>query len=333
MTKATKAMTMTTGTAAQLRIDEARLLETFLALVRIDGPSGEEDGVAEYLVAALAGAGLPARRDAVGNVPAQVDGRGALADDAPILLCAHMDTVQPGRGVQPRVADGVVRSDGTTILGADDKAGVAAILEAVRALRAPACELPHRPAELLFTVREEVGHFGVRGLTPGSVTARQAVVFDSDAPVGTIVSRSAGSYGVRAAIRGRAAHAGICPEDGISALQVAARAIGAMRLGRIDGETTANIGELRGGVARNVIPAHAELVGEARSHDPAKLAAQLEHMRRCLTDAAEAAGATVDVEITETYPAARVEDGAPLVALLRRAVRACGLTPSIASTG
>jgi tripeptide aminopeptidase len=319
-------MTLTTAS-----VDAQTVLDTFLRLVRIDSPSGHEAPVAAYLEPLIRDLGFDTRRDPTGNLIGVRPGRGAAAGATPLILSAHMDTVQPGIGIKPRVEDGVVRTDGTTILGADDKAGITAILEALRVLDAGGA--PCRPLELVFTVEEETGLTGAKGLDIAALRSRQAVVLDSNGPVGTIVNQAPASDHIEAVVTGRAAHAGVAPEQGINALVAVARALADMRLGRIDAETTANFGVIAGGAATNIVPERVELKGEARSRSEAGLRGQTEHMVSRLKDAAAALGATAEVSVSRAYGAIDVAPDSPLIADLSVALRACGLEPSLQPTG
>ncbi len=327
-------------------IDEQVVLETFLSLVRIDSPSGQEGAVADFLDPLLRRLGCETWRDATGNLLARRSGGdvtssrrgGEVAPQTvpgpagrPLLLSAHMDTVQPGCGVQPCVCGGVVRSDGSTILGADDKAGITAIVEALRAVADAGLEC--RPIELAFTVQEETGLTGAKGLDTSSLRARRAVVLDSNGPVGTIINRAPASDAIHAVVSGKAAHAGIAPEQGINALQAVAQALAPMRLGRIDAETTANFGVIAGGTASNVVPDRVSLQGEARSRDEQKLARQTGHMVSLLRTSAERMGARAEVTVTRSYGAINVPEGSPLVQEVSGAILACGLQPSLQPTG
>jgi tripeptide aminopeptidase len=320
-----------TATRGHRDVDEQAVLDTFLRLVRMDSPSGQEQAVADFLEPALRRLGCQTWRDAPGNLLARRPGRGRLAAAAPVLLSAHMDTVQPGTGIRPRVEEGVVRSDGTTILGADDKAGIAAILAALRAAEAAGADC--LPVEVAFTVQEEVGLRGAKALDPGALRARQAVVLDSSGPVGTIVNRAPASDHLEVTVIGKAAHAGVAPEEGINALVAVAKALAAMRLGRIDAETTANFGVVEGGTATNIIPERISLKGEARSRDEAKLAAQTAHMVGLLRETAERQGARAEVTVERAYGAIDIPAGAPLIGTLQAAIRACGLEPRLQPTG
>jgi tripeptide aminopeptidase len=317
-------------------IREHRLRDLFLDLVRIDSLSRREGAIAKRLAQELVGLDASVEFDdagtavggEVGNLIAHVHGTTAAE---PLLLCAHMDTVEPGAGVTPVVDGDIIRSDGRTVLGGDDKSGVAIILECLRVCREDG--LPHPPLEIVFTICEEQGLLGARHLDLGRVRARRGLVFDSDA-VGFVFTRAPGSTLVEVTVHGRAAHAGMAPERGISAIKVAAEAIAAMRLGRIDDETTANLGTITGGRAINIVPDEVHLRGEARSHDTAKLDAQLAHMRDCF-DAAAARhpGATVEVRCEAMYQSMRVDDQAPIMRLLMAAAVRAGRSVTSAGMG
>ena len=317
-------------------IQSDRLRALFLELVQIDSLSRREGRIAERLAAELRGLGGTIEFDdaasavggEVGNLIAHIPG---TAPGAPVLLCAHMDTVEPGIDVTPVVDGDVIRSDGTTVLGGDDKSGIAIVCEVVRACRQGG--LPHPPIDVVFTICEEVGLLGARHLDVERVHARRGLVFDSDA-AGFVFTRAPGSHLVEAVVRGIASHAGMAPERGVSAIRVAAEAIAAMRLGRIDAETTANVGTISGGRAINIIPDEVQIRGEARSHDPARLVAQAEHMRRCLEDAAARhPGAAVEVTITPMYDPMHVPDDAPTMRLLRAAAEQVGRSLTSAGMG
>ena len=317
-------------------IQTERLKALFLELVRIDSLSRREGRIAERLRTELAALGAEVEVDdagaavggETGNVIAHVPGTGP---GEPLLLCAHMDTVEPGVGVKPVVEGDVIRTDGTTVLGGDDKSGVAIVCECVRVCRE--LELPHPPLEVVFTICEEVGLQGAKHLDLGRVRARHGLVFDSDA-VGFVFTRAPGSNGIEVVVRGRAAHAGMAPERGISAIQVAADAVAGMRLGRIDAETTANLGLLQGGRAVNIVPEEVRIRGEARSHDAAKLDAQTAHMRECFERAAARhPGAVADVKVHRQYEAMHVSDDSRVMRLVRAAAREVGRTIESAGMG
>ncbi len=303
-----------------------RLIRTFTDLVRIDSPTGGERDVADYCIARLRALGFETRIDATLNVTAFCDGEGE-----PLLLSAHTDSVPPCRGITPQIQDGVIKSDGTTILGADDRAGVAGILEALAAMREQG--LPHRPLDIVFSAQEEPGLLGSAALDYAPLRAKYGVVFDYDGPVGTIIYSAPATYNIDATITGRAAHAGAVPEKGISAIRVAAEAIMAMPLGRLDEETTANIGVLHGGLARNIVPPTCELTAETRSRRPAKLERQKKAMVRALERAAKRNRAKVDIRLRFAYPAYRLAARAPVVRLVSDALLRVGRTPKLDVAG
>lgn len=317
-------------------IQVERLRRLFLELVQIDSLSRREGRIAERLAHEMRDLGATVEFDAagtavggeVGNLIARLPG---TAGGEALLLCAHMDTVEPGTGVRPVVEDDVIRTDGTTVLGGDDKSGVAIVCECVRTCRERG--IPHPPIDVVFTICEEVGLLGARHLDLERVRARQGLVFDSDA-VGFVFTRAPGNNHVEALIRGRAAHAGMAPEKGVSAIRVAAEAIVAMRLGRLDDETTANVGIIHGGRGFNVVPDEVHVRGEARSHDPRKLAAQVDHMRRCFEEAAARwPGASAEVTVTPMYEPMSVADDSAIMRLVHAAALRAGRAVTTAGMG
>jgi len=318
-------------------ISRGRLTDLFLDLVRIDSLSRQERAIAERLANELRAVGAEVWFDdagekvggTTGNVLARVRGSVAVA---PLLLSAHMDTVRPGEGVNPIVEGDVIRSDGRTVLGGDDKSGCAIVCEVLRVLRDEG--IPHGDVEIAFTICEEVGLLGAKHLDVSKLTARAGLVLDSDAP-GYLFTRAPASTHLVFEVHGLEAHAGMAPERGINAIQVAAEGVAAMRLGRIDDETTANIGIVGGGTAINVVPKLVRLEGEARSHDEAKLAAQCEAMQAALEAAAARhvisldgteVRARIESTIERSYDAMAVPDAAPIVQLVLSAARALGHT-------
>jgi tripeptide aminopeptidase len=296
-------------------IDHERLLDTFLALVRIDSPSGEEAALCDELERRLQALGVETYVDGTGNLCGRVPGAGD-----PLLLSAHMDTV-PGRGIQPVVREGVVYSDGTTILGADDKSGIAVILEVLAVLRADAAPVP--ALEIALTVGEEVGLVGAKGLDVDWFAATQALVLDMGGPLNVVVHAAPASDKFDAVVYGRAAHAGANPETGVNAISVAAQGIAAMQLGRIDQETTANVGLIQGGSAVNVVPDRVSMRGEARSHDVTKLEAQVRSMRAALETAVSVNdGSRLDLEIDRAYTSFCLDADAPLLRRVAAALEA-----------
>ena len=238
-------------------IKEDRLVKTFCDLVQIDSPSDEEEEVAQDLSRRLSDLGFEVLRDAHGNLIAREDGAN------PLLLSAHMDTVEPGRGIKPTVEGDRIVSDGTTILGGDAKAGVAAILEGLESVVEEG--LPRRAIQLAFTRGEEIGLVGARNMDYSLITSNEAVVFDGNGPVNKLTASSPTYVSFEVNVTGRSAHAGVEPEKGLSAIKIAAEIISELPQGRLDEETTFNVGTISGGSVRNAVPEQATFTGEFRS--------------------------------------------------------------------
>ena len=299
-------------------IDQDRLVQTFLDLVRIDSPSGQEAEIGHELATRFAALGCTTQFDEVGNLLARWD---AGSGDW-LLLSAHMDTVGQDLGIKPVIKDGVIRSDGTTILGADDKSGVAAILEVLTVLREQ--HLPHPPLEIVISVGEELGLYGARHFDASQLRARQGLVLDSGGPTGHVVVSAPSQDSLRFIVHGVSAHAGSEPEKGVNAIRVAAEAIAAMPLGRIDAESTSNIGIIEGGTARNIVPDRVRIIGEARSRDNAKLDALTARILEAFQSAADRHGATVETDVTRTYRAYRLPDATPILQTVQAVAAAQG---------
>ncbi|MBI1846138.1 MAG: M20/M25/M40 family metallo-hydrolase [Candidatus Rokubacteria bacterium] len=270
-------------------INRDRVTGQFLDLVRISSPSGREGEVARYLGPVLRDLGASVEVDDAGaqagsdtgNVLARIPATDPNAP--PLFICGHMDTVVPCEHVRPVVEGDVVRTDGTSVLGGDDKAAIVAILEAVRVLGEQ--RIAHGAIELLFTICEENGLLGAKAFDVGRLTARTGLVLDCDG-VDELITRAPATNHMRFIVHGHEAHAGIAPEQGISAIKVAAEAVAAMRLGRVDAETSANLGRIEGGLATNIVPNQVTLRGEARSLTVSGLEKQTEHMTACFEEAA-----------------------------------------------
>ena len=313
-----------------------RLVEQFLEMVKIASPSRQEGAFAAYLRKELEKLGFSVEMDAAGenaggnagNLIATLAGNNAAE---PILFCCHMDTVTPCADIQPVVEGDVIRSDGATILSGDDKAGIAAILEGVRRIKERGVE--HGQLQVLFTICEEVGMYGAKGLDYSKIKAKWAFVLDAEGPLGQIVVQGPAKDVIKAVIIGKSAHAGLNPERGVSAIQVAARAVNRMKLLRIDGETTANIGTICGGTATNVVAERVEIVAEARSLVNEKLDMQSRHMRECFDEAAREYGATVEVDIQRSYAAFNLTGQDPVVGHCVEVMKMLGLQPELVSTG
>jgi len=240
-------------------VDQERLVKSFCDLVRIDSPSDEEEEIAQHLVTRLGRLGFQVARDAHGNVIASEEGAN------PLLLSAHMDTVEPGRGIKPRIQGDRILSDGTTILGGDCKAGVAVILEGLESVADEG--LARRPIQVVFTRGEEIGLIGATNMDYSMIKAEESVVFDGNGPVNTITGASPTYMSFDVTVKGRAAHAGVEPEKGLSAIRIASEIISELPNGRLDEETTFNVGLISGGSVRNAVPAEATFGGEFRSRN------------------------------------------------------------------
>ena len=294
-------------------LDELR--DLFVHLAGIRSPSLEEREMAGAVKDFVRGVGLEAFEDAsaaltgcnCGNLIVRVPGRG---EGTPIALCAHLDTVPLERAPTVIVENGVVRTDGETILGADDKAAVAPLLMVLRDL---ALEPPAADVEIVFTVAEEIGLQGAKALDPAALAAATVFVFDSEGEPGTVITAAPTLKAIEAEFRGVAAHAGIEPQHGRSAIVAAARALADMDLGRIDDETTANEGLIEGGSAVNIVAERCVVRAEARSRDEAKLAAQVAGMIGAMSVAAGDAGIDVEIEVDEHFRGyAHAADALPL---------------------
>jgi tripeptide aminopeptidase len=312
------------------------VLDLFLELAAVPSPSGEERAVADRVQRFLRGCGLQPDEDDAGRRVGSTMGNmyAALApttEGEPIFLCAHLDTVPPTDAIEPVVEDGIVRNARPTILGSDNKAAVAVMLEAVR--RVLTENRPHAGIELVFTPKEEVGLLGAYAFDHKRLDATLGYVYDQAAPLGEVILGAPSAQQLDITFHGRAAHAGMYPEEGRSAIAAASRAISEMRLGRIDEETTANVGEIRGGTAANIVPEWCSIVAEARSHDERKLADLVQEMQDAVTFAAGVAECEVETTLKRSYRAYRFKRSDRAVELASNALARCGFEPSYTLSG
>jgi len=308
-----------------------RIAGEFSRLAAINSPPLREREIAEYLSRRFADLGGEVTFDNAaqktggecGNLIAFFPANGK--DVEPVLFSVHMDTVEPGGQVVPVERDGIFYSSGDTVLGADDKAGVAEVIEMLEVLHEEG--VPHGPIEVVVTIAEEIGLVGAKNLDYSLLKSKYGYALDTEG-VGWMVLQAPGANHLLIQVEGIASHAGIAPEFGLSAIQTAALAISRMKLGRIDFETTANIGKIEGGVARNIVPQKVSIVGEARSHNVNKLKEQTEHMISCFEEAAiemsreiggEVVRPVVSVDVVPDFPSMSVAEDAQVVALARRA--------------
>ncbi|MCA1564104.1 MAG: M20/M25/M40 family metallo-hydrolase [Acidobacteria bacterium] len=317
-------------------INQERIKNLLLELVQIDSVSRKERDVAERIKKYCEEMGATVEIDDAGSKVGGNSGNviarfpGTIPGAEWIMMSAHMDTVVPGEGVKPIVEGDIIRSDGTTVLGGDDKSGCAVIIETIRCLQEQ--NIPHAPIEAVFSICEEVGLLGAKHVDTSKLNSKYGLVFDSDDP-GFLFTKGPAADHMEWKIYGLESHAGVAPEQGISAIRIAAEAISNMTLGRIDDETTANIGVIEGGKATNIITNLVTLRGEARSHDDKKLEAQTAHMTKCFEDAAAKHEVTVEgvttkahVEshVTREYSAMDVPDSSRVVQLVYRAAARLG---------
>ncbi|MCR8642383.1 M20/M25/M40 family metallo-hydrolase [Paenibacillus sp. N1-5-1-14] len=319
-------------------INQDRLVQEFVELVQVDSESQNESTISKVLTEKFTALGLTVVED---DTAAQTGhGSGNLVCTLPantegvpaIFFTSHMDTVAPGQGIKPQIGeDGVIRSDGTTILGADDKAGIVAMFEAIRVLKEN--NIPHGQLQFVITVGEELGLIGARAMDAKSIDAEYGFALDSNGDIGGIATAAPSRAEIDINFYGKTAHAGVSPEKGISAIQVAAKAVARMPLGRLDSETTANIGSFSGKGPLNVVCDFVSIKAEARSIVQHKLTAQVEAMRTACETAAEENGARCEFNSFIAYPAFMHEDSAPVVELTSRALRNVGCEPSTFHSG
>jgi tripeptide aminopeptidase len=314
------------------------VLTLFTDLAAIPSPPGEEREVAERVRAYLEELGLAVEEDDAG------DRIGSNANNllcrleptvenggVPIFLCAHLDTVPPTGPLEPVVEDGVVRNAGGTILGADDKAAVAVMLDAARLILAE--NRPHAGVELLFTPKEEVGLQGAKAFDASTLRAEVGFVYDQAARIGDVILGAPYARLLEVTIRGRAAHAGMAPEEGRSAIAAAARAIADFRLGRLDDETTASVGLIQGGTARNIVPDRCTFSVDVRSHDESKLSDVVQELLETVTFAAALEQCEAETRVEESYRGYRFGRTDLPIALACSALERSGVTPTLGFTG
>ena len=314
------------------------VLDLFLELAAIESPPGGERAVADRVIEELRALELDVHEDdagaridsTIGNLLCRLPGRNG--GGTPIFLCAHLDTVPPQGPLEPVLGeDGIVRNAGGTILGADNKSAVVAMVEAARRIVGEG--RPHAGVELLFTPKEEVGLLGAGAFDHTMLEAELGFVYDQAAPIGEVIMGAPYQRSLVVRFHGRPAHSGMVPEEGRSAIAAAARAIADLRLGRIDEETTANVGTITGGSARNIVPEWCELQAEARSHDARKLADLVQEMLDAFAFAASVEECTLETEVSETYQGYRFKENDPIVQLAKAALERCGHTFVPALTG
>ncbi len=317
-------------------VNHDRLAHLFKTLVQIDSVSKKEGCIAETLHGIFESLGAEVLIDKAGskvggdtgNLIARLEGR--KADVAPLLLNAHMDTVQPGEGVKVLFSDGIFTSDGSTVLGADDKSALAVIIEAIRILQEN--RLQYGPLEVVITICEEVGLLGAKNLDYSMIKARYGYSLDATDTEG-IVTRAPVANHIQVKVHGRDAHAGAEPEKGINAIHLASRAISGLRVGRIDEETTANIGLIEGGKATNIVPSLVTATGEVRSHSLEKLEEEtkkiVQSFEQQVSEYRESFPSDdglpkLEVEVRQDFSVLKIPEDHPVVSLVKEAASSLG---------
>jgi tripeptide aminopeptidase len=318
-------------------INNERLLNEFLELVQIDSETKYETEIARVLKKKFEDLGVEVFEDdttaqtghGAGNLICTLQGTKEGVDT--IYFTSHMDTVIPARGVKPSIKDGYVVTDGTTILGADDKTGLSVMLETIRVLKEQS--IPHGTIQFIITVGEESGLVGAKALDSSLVKAKYGYALDSDGKVGNIIVAAPTQAKVAAVIHGKTAHAGVAPEKGVSAITIAAKAVARMPLGRIDEETTANIGRFQGGTQTNIVCDHVEILAEARSLIPEKMEAQVAKMKEAFESAAQEMGGKAEVDVQVMYPGFKFGEGDLVVELAKKAAAKIGRSSELLHSG
>ena len=321
-----------------LRVNQDRLIKYFDEIVRIDSLPFQEKGVADYVRAKLLGLGCTVREDDAGeglggnsgNLVAVMEGTGGVSRPT-VMLSAHMDRVIPGEGIEPVYEDDTVRSSGRTILGADDGAGLAIILEVLTVLSESG--VSHGPIEVVLTVAEERGLLGAKWLDKSQLKADFGYVLDSVGRPTTVIVQAPSQVTFEARVKGKSAHAGMEPEKGVDAVKVSAKAIARMSLGRIDHETTANIGVIRGGDATNIVCDEVRMEGEVRSLSQRKLKDRVKSIKRKLETTADEYGAKVEFVESVEYHTFRVSEEKEVCQALKRAADRLGMEIQFTAAG
>ncbi|AIF43498.1 M20/M25/M40 family metallo-hydrolase [Virgibacillus sp. SK37] len=318
-------------------VNKERLVNEFIELVKVDSETKHEALIAKVLKQKLTDLGVEVYEDesisktghGAGNLICLLKGNKDATDC--IYFTSHMDTVVPGKSIKPSIKDGYIVSDGTTILGADDKAGLAAILEAIRVLQEN--KLEHGDIQFIITVGEESGLVGAKALDRSLLKADYGYALDSNGDVGDIIVAAPTQAKLFAVIKGKTAHAGVAPEKGVSAITIASKAISRMPLGRIDEDTTANIGRFEGGKQTNIVVDHVEILAEARSLVPEKMEEQVEKMKQTFITVAEEMGGSAEVEVKVMYPGFKHQAGDQVVEIARSAARKIGRESKLLKSG
>lgn len=312
-------------------INKKRLISTFIDLAKIPSPSWDEKGIIEYICKKAHALGVECTLHPCNNSYNVLIRIGGDDSYIPVLFSCHMDTVTPCENIQPLVKDNKIVSDGRTILGADDKSAIAAFLETIEILKEK--NIPHGHIEFLFSCAEEVGLFGAKGFDLKQVKAQHAFVFDSDGPVGKIIVAAPYHISMKITVKGKAAHAGMEPEKGISAIRVISEIISTIPHGRLDKETTANVGIVKGGRATNIVAEEAECTLETRSRQKAKVLSVKKEIESIARTIAKKHKAKIKIESTMDYEGYTIKDNDTTVLIASRALKSIGIKPVMAVSG
>lgn len=317
-------------------INKKRLQNTLIDLLKIDGPALKERQVADYLKAYFWKIGFCPEEDDTGN---KIDGNagnlcvyvpGAVRCES-IAFLAHMDTVKPTNGLEPVITDTHIKSDGRTVLGADDRLGIALLCELVQSIKESAVE--HRPLEIIFTVAEEIGLLGIKNIDYNKIKSKNAFILDAGGAAGKIVTKAPSLERINVVVKGKSAHAGSCPEKGINAIAIAARAINGIKQGRVDDETTLNIGKIQGGEATNIVPDMVTAEGEARSFNAETLTKQVDNVEAQFLKAADEFGGKIEFFRKMSFSAFNLDKESMPVKLAVDAAKKINLPYIITHTG
>jgi tripeptide aminopeptidase len=301
-----------------MKINQDRLIKTFVNLVKIDSESGEEQEIINYLQSTMIDLGFNTEIDKTGNLICSNDSNPKL------MLAAHVDTVNPGKGINPIINGNIIKTDGTTILASDDKANIAIILEIIQILKE---NDTHAPLNVVFTIGEEVGLIGSKGLDYEKIKAKIGLNLDGETGEIDIAEPSMMLFDIE--ITGKAAHSGMEPEKGINALKIAAEAISSLDLGRIDEETTVNIGTIQGGTARNIVPEKVTLKAEVRSRNEEEFNFQVSKITDAFEKTSKKYGGTIKIISEQTAYAYSVSEDDELVQVLKNCFNKNGVKPEV----
>lgn len=317
-------------------VNRERMVEEFVKLAGIDSLSKKERQMADTLIQKLKDMGYDVFEDNAGkktggdagNLICNIKGTKAVPA---VMLCAHMDTVEPGIGKKPRVDGDYIRSDGTTVLGGDDLSGIVSIFETLRVLKEKNIE--HGDIQVVFSADEETGLSGSKNMDYSRIYSKYGIVLDSDGPIGSVAIKAPAQINMFVTLKGKASHAGMAPEKGVSAIQMAAAAISAMKLGKVDFETTANVGVIQGGIATNIVCDKVDIKAEARSRDTRKLEAQIAHMKECFDKAAAQFGGKVEFRTETAYPSFSIAKDSKIISILEKAAGEAKIELKLEETG